>query len=123
MGKNGGAGLNNSFKIDEIPKRFQNKLSKDIEYLVHRGIPGLLQICLFGSVARGDYKWNSDLDLAVITENPVTDHSLRGEIIDVLDMDLEGVSSDVVFRTLRNRSISNTFDKAFERDKVIVWER
>jgi len=112
-----------NFDVENIPKRFQDKLSHDINYLTHRGIPGLLQICLFGSVARGDYKWDSDLDLAVITEHPITDHSLRGEIIDILDMDLEGVSSDVVFRTLGSKSMSNTFDMAFERDKVVVWER
>lgn len=111
------------FKIEEVPKRFQDKLSQDINYLTKRQIPGLLQICLFGSVARGDFKWNSDLDLAVITEHPLTDHSLRGEIIDMLDMDLNGVSSDVVFRTLNSKSMSNTFDMAFERDKVVVWER
>ncbi len=110
------------FNIEELPVRFQKKLLHDIQYLSECKIPGLLQICLFGSLALGDYKWNSDIDLAVITKSPVTDHSLRGEIIDMLDMDMDGVSSDVVFRTKENSGLSNTFNIAFERDKVVVWE-
>jgi len=43
-------------------------------------------------------------------------------IIDMLDMDMDGVSSDVVFRTKENSGLSNTFNIAFERDKVVVWE-
>lgn len=110
--------------MNSLPKRFQDKLQKDLDYLINRDIPGLLQICLFGSVARGDYKWNSDLDLAIITESPLVDHSLRGEIIDQLDDPIGGVSSDVVFRIVNNNdSLSTTFDKLYERDKVVLWEK
>lgn len=112
------------FEKEKLPARFQNKIETDLEYLLSKDIPGLVQICLFGSIARGDYKWNSDIDLAIITETPLTNHSLRGEIIDVLDEELEGVSTDIVFRTKDcNKSLSSTFDKLYERDKVILWEK
>lgn len=117
-------GIQMTFKKEKLPARFQNKIETDLAYLLGRDIPGLVQICLFGSVARGDYKWDSDIDLAIITEAPLTDHSLRGEIIDVLDEELDGVSTDIVFRTKdNNKSLSNTFDKLYERDKVILWEK
>ena len=107
-----------------MPERFKNKIDLDLEYLLNRGIPGLTQICLFGSVARGDYKWNSDIDLAIVTESTLTDHSLRGEIIDQLDDPVDCVSSDVVFRVINNNdSLSTTFDKLYERDKVVLWEK
>ena len=112
-----------SFDKNKLPKRFQDKIDKDLNYLLNKDIPGLIQICLFGSLARGDYKWDSDVDLALVTEEPLTDHYLRGEIIDILDdRDFNGVSTDVVFRTKNNDSLSRTFDKVFERDKVILWE-
>lgn len=114
----------NELNVKELPERFQVKIASDLEYLTNRSIPGLVEICLFGSVARGDYKWNSDLDIAVITEKPLTDCSLRGEIVDTLDEELNGVSSDVVFRVKNNnQSLSKIFDKLYERDKNVLWEK
>ena len=111
------------FKLEELPERFREKLKRDLKYLLGKEIPGLEQICLFGSVARGDYKWDSDLDLAIITKTPLTDHYLRGEIVDVLDEPLNNVSTDVVFRVREgNASLSTTFDYLFEKDKVVLWE-
>ena len=116
--------LDNETRIEALPERFRIKLQKDLKYLIERGIPGLEQICLFGSVARGDYKWDSDLDLAIVTRKPLIDHYLRGEIVDVLDESLDGVSTDVVFRVSNgNESLSGTFDYLFEKDKLVLWER
>lgn len=115
--------MQNKFNVEILPERFRNKLQKDLEYLLNRNIPGLLQICLFGSVARGDYKWDSDLDLAIVTAEPLTDHYLRGEIIDILDDPVDGVSTDIVFRTNNNQSLTKTFDFLYERDKVILWQK
>ena len=111
------------FNIEKIPERSRKKIVHDVEYLTGRDIPGLQEICLFGSVARGDYKWNSDIDLAIITKRAITDHVLRGEVLDELDEEIDGVSSDVVFRTLNTHSLSKTFDAAFERDKVVLWKQ
>lgn len=112
------------FDVNKLPERFRIKLQKDVQYLLSKNIPGLEQICLFGSVARGDYKWDSDLDIAVVTEQPLTDHYLRGEIVDVLEDAVDGVSTDVVFRILKNnQSLSRTFDVLYERDKVIIWQK
>lgn len=113
-----------NFNIKSLPLRFQQKLQSDICYILSKNIPGLLQICLFGSVARGTYKWNSDLDIAIVTQMPLTDHYLRGDIIDTLEESVDGVSTDVVFRTFEhNHSLSRTFDVLFERDKVILWQK
>ncbi len=116
--------IQKDFDISDLPIRFQTKLQRDVEYILGKSIPGLVQICLFGSVARGDYKWNSDLDIAIVTEEPFTDHYLRGEIVDVLDDTVNGVSTDVVFRVKENnQSLSRTFDILYERDKVVLWQK
>lgn len=112
------------FDVNKLPERFQVKLKKDVQYLLSKNIPGLVQICMFGSVARNDYKWDSDLDIAVVTEQPLIDHYLRGEIVDVLEDAIDGVSTDVVFRVLRNnQSLSCTFDILYERDRVVIWQK
>ena len=111
------------FELKDLPSRFQKKIISDLQYLLDREIPGLEQIYLFGSVARGDYKWDSDVDLAIITKDTLTDRALRGEIADVLGMPIDGITSDVVFRTCNNHSMSSVFDQVFERDKVLLWSK
>lgn len=112
------------FDISKLPERFQIKLHRDLQYLLSKDIPGLVQICLFGSVARGDYGWNSDLDIAIVTDKALTNHYLRGEIVDVLEDAVDGVSTDVVFRVRDgNHSLSRTFDVLYERDKVVLWQK
>lgn len=112
------------FNLEELPIRFQQKIKMDINYILSLGVDGLEQICLFGSLARGDYRWDSDVDLAIITHEPLTDHYLRGSIIDQLDEEVNGVSTDVVFRSINSTDcLSDTFTKLFDRDKVILWQK
>ena len=40
-------------EYENLPVRFQNKITHDLEYLIKAGIPGLKKVYLFGSCARG----------------------------------------------------------------------
>lgn len=105
-----------------LPDRFKEKLQKDVEFILSKDIPGLEKIYLFGSCARGDFSWDSDLDIAVITNQLFTDHYLRGEISDVLE-ELEGLSTDVIFRTDEDCGVSSIFNVLFNQDKKLIWRR
>lgn len=108
---------------NKLPERFFNRLVHSVEYLVET-VPDLEEIYLFGSCARGDVKWSSDVDLAVITKNAVTDHALRGTVIFTLDEpDSTGTRTDVIFRTPDMQDGSITFQKLFDQDKILVWKK
>ena len=49
--------MNHHFDLKKLPVRFQNKIEKDLDFILSLKIEGLKQICLFGSLARNDYKW------------------------------------------------------------------
>lgn len=107
----------------KLPSNFYSKLEDSIKLIVNN-VPELEEIYLFGSVARNDYKWDSDIDLAVITQKPLNDHALRGMIIDELDWpSKQGIRADVIFRYNGFIGVSPTFEELYERDKKLVWRR
>ena len=87
-------------------------------------VPDVEEIYLFGSCVKGDVKWSSDVDLAVVTKKVITDHTLRGTVISILDEpDETETRTDVIFRTPDMQDGSITFQKLFDRDKVLVWKK
>lgn len=107
---------------DNLPTKFYDKIVTSVDFIVQE-VAAADQIYLFGSCARLEPKWDSDIDLAIITEETVTDHYLRGYVIDTLDMESElGVTADAIFRTPHMHDISKTFKELFEQDKVLLWE-
>lgn len=108
---------------NNLPTKFYDKIATSVNFIMGE-VHAADRIYLFGSCARLEPRWNSDIDLAIITEEPVTDHYLRGYVIDTLDMESEsGVAADVIFRTPQMQDISKTFKEVFEQDKILLWER
>ena len=108
---------------DGLPYKFYDKIIHSIDFIVGT-VETSEQIYLFGSCARCEAKWDSDIDLAVISKFPISDHYLRGYVIDTLDEESEfGVRADVIFRTHDMVDISKTFKEVFEQDKILLWER
>lgn len=107
----------------ELPSKFYDKIISSVDFIVD-SVDAAEQIYLFGSCARCEPKWDSDIDLAVISEFPITDHYLRGYVIDTLDGESKfGVRADVIFRTQVMADISKTFKEVFDQDKILLWER
>ncbi|WP_455669712.1 nucleotidyltransferase family protein [Phocaeicola sp.] len=75
---------------------------------------GIEKLGLFGSVARGEQKEDSDIDICVQLQNP--DYFTRMEIKDFLEQCLE-VKVDVVSLTAIMRSL---FRNHIERDAIYI---
>lgn len=107
----------------KLPELFLNRIVYSVDFLV-KTVPDVEEIYLFGSCARGDAKWSSDVDLAVVTKKVITDHTLRGTVISILDEpDETETCTDVIFRTPDMQDGSITFQKLFDRDKVLIWKK
>lgn len=107
----------------ELPEKFYNKLEDSIRIIL-KHVDDVEEIDLFGSCARGDMRWDSDIDLAVITENKIEKPEIRGMVIDILDEpSILGVKADVIFRTKDMVDMSDTFRTLFYEDRRVVWVR
>lgn len=90
--------ITENIKSLQLPSRFETKLIADINYLLSYTIADLESIILFGSCARGKPRLTSDIDLLIITTNPLS-RAIRGEISSDLEEPLDAIKTDVVFYT------------------------
>ncbi len=90
--------ITENIKKLQLPFRFETKLITDINYLLSYAISDLEAIILFGSCARGEPRLTSDIDLLVITANPLS-RTIRGEISSDLEEPLDAIKTDVIFYT------------------------
>ena len=105
-----------------LPERFVRKIDQDLRYLLEKKIPGLRQIFLFGSCARGQVRSTSDVDLLIVTEEKLADRRLAAEIRWTLDEAENGVRTDVVYQNQREPAPESAFQKVLERDKKLILE-
>lgn len=74
-----------------------------VDYIV-KVVPDVEEIYLFGSCARGEAKWNSDVDIAIVTEERITDRTLRGTVQCELEwLNEDGVKADVILELKTHR--------------------
>lgn len=110
-------------ELSYLPTKYIRKIEESLDCIL-KEVPDVREVYLFGSCARGDYKWNSDVDIAVITDETITDHALRGNVSCALDeYSEEGVRADVIFRTPTMHDISPTFLELFNKDKKLIWRK
>lgn len=107
----------------KIPIKFASIIKKDIEFIVDLNIEQIAEISLFGSCSRGECKYNSDVDLIVITKGDRLNRSLTGFIRGELEYaDDTDVTTDVVFYDIdvfissKERIVDN-----IKRDKIVFW--
>ncbi len=96
-------------RINKKYRRALNEFLKEIQKYKDR----ILDIVLFGSVARGEAKEDSDLDILVVIKEE--DFTLRREII--------GIAFDVFLRTGINISVKVISKDDFERFKNFSFLR
>ncbi len=85
-----------ALKQSYLPERFVNKIISDCQCIFEQSIEDLMYIVLFGSCAKGTIDINSDVDLLVITRNPIN-REIKIDLHHELDEEKEGVSTDIVF--------------------------
>ena len=109
-------------EYENLPVRFQNKITHDLEYLIKAGIPGLKKVYLFGSCARGEVRSTSDVDLLILTEKRIPDRTLSAMIRWTLDEDIEGIRTDVAYTYENAECGSQAFQREINRDKKLLLE-
>ena len=109
-------------KSSFLPTSYQMKLCYDIQQIEKMGISNLVAIILFGSCARNEMREGSDLDLLIISMEPVA-HVIRAELSSDLEEQRDGISSDILFYTETEfeKSIS-LLTKEIKKDGIILWE-
>lgn len=106
----------------QLPSRFEGKLTQDIQYLINYNIPTLESIILFGSCARGTIRVTSDIDLLVITQDPIT-RMIRGDIASTLEEELDAVHTDVIFYTKDQlENSSRLFTTQIKKDGILIYQ-
>ncbi len=79
---------------------------------------GVIKVIIFGSRARGDYKVNSDIDLAVIFNNNEKDNFIK------LQTKLEELNTLYKFDIVDFKSVKDDkFKKEIEKDGIIIYEK
>lgn len=105
----------------ELPKIYGEKLQEVVKCIA--GIAddiGLQEIWLFGSVARGVYGIDSDLDIMLIVEGNT---EVVRKIVDDFDFGWNP-EVDITVRTLHSLQNSEyAFAKFVLRDKIVLWTK
>lgn len=79
---------------------------------------GVIKVIIFGSRARGDYKVNSDIDLAVIFNNNEKDNFIK------LQTKLEELNTLYKFDIVDFNSVKDDkFKKEIKKDGIIIYEK
>jgi predicted nucleotidyltransferase len=108
----------------KIPGKFAAVIKEDIDIIVNLNFPQIVEISLFGSCSRGECRYNSDVDLLIVTRGDKLSRYntgfIRGEVEYV---DKSMVSTDVVFYdedVLNNSTLRIAAN--IRRDKIILWK-
>lgn len=79
---------------------------------------GVIKVVIFGSRARGDYKVNSDIDLAVIFNNNEKDNFIK------LQTKLEELNTLYKFDIVDFKSVKDDkLKKEIEKDGIIIYKK
>ena len=107
-----------------IPVKYKKVIRETINNLITANLEDLERVILFGSCARGEVKFGSDVDIMFITKYPVAKAIDRYKYYDLEYYDEGLPSTDIVINSeefLLN-STSN-FSITVKKDGLILWER
>lgn len=96
----------------------ENERKAIIEVISCR-IDGEVQIYIFGSRSRGMKSEDSDIDILILTQSPISNKTLREIKIDISDL-LGGSKIDIVHSTFQNKT---SFINLIEEQAILIWER
>ena len=89
----------------KVQKRFQEPLSEFVNVALEKYGEKIESVILFGSVARGEGKGDSDIDILIVTKEE--DFRLRRALI--------GIAFDILLQTEENISVKVLSKTDFER--------
>jgi len=97
----------------KIQKRYQEPLREFVKVALEKYGEKIESIILFGSVARGEGKGDSDIDILIVTKDE--DFRLRRALI--------GIAFDILLETEENISVKALSKDEFERHKNFSFLR
>jgi len=106
-----------------LPVRFSETIKQVTKRLLAEDIPGMEALVLFGSAARdGSLRSSSDVDIAVVTQEKITDRVMLAKLRDLAEglpceVDLAFVSLPALLAP------EDTFLKNFVRDAKLLWRK
>lgn len=105
-----------------MPVRFKTALLDDLHFIEREKPEGLLQVLLFGSLARSDINFKSDVDLCLVFSDEIDMNSYEMRVFrGTLRGESTSVETDVVTCTKSQlESESCLLYKEINRDKIIL---
>jgi len=97
----------------KVQKRYQGPLREFVNVALEKYGEKIEAIILFGSVARGEAKEDSDIDILIVTKDE--DFRLRRALI--------GIAFDILLETEENISVKALSKEDFERHKNFSFLR
>ncbi len=123
----GANGINNSTEV--LPHPFlnhnENQLIKALVAKIFPFHPSAKRLYLYGSKARGDFLEESDLDLLIVTDRPLS-RKERYEINDLLfELEVQyDVTVSTIYVTLEDTETrKNLFLKEIFKEGILLWSR
>ncbi|MEF9960587.1 MAG: nucleotidyltransferase domain-containing protein [Cellulosilyticaceae bacterium] len=102
-----------------LPQRFIKDIHSVIETLIKEIDNNLAEIILFGSCAREEIKTGSDIDILILTHQPIETHAERGRIRDTVDL----YNVDLVFYTQEMfEEATSLFVRNIKREGISLWK-
>jgi|GEM_PF-563752 len=120
-------GISNSIEIPSHPflNHNENQLLKALVAKIFPIQPSVKRLYLYGSKARGDFLEESDLDLLIVTDRPLS-RKERYEIDDLLfELEVQyDVPVSTVYVTLEDiETRKSLFLQEAHKESVLIWSR
>ncbi|HHT97800.1 MAG TPA: nucleotidyltransferase domain-containing protein [Clostridiales bacterium] len=109
--------------LQNISERYKLGIIEAINIILSFKVEGIKQIVLFGSCARFEINISSDIDLLVVTENPILDRILKSDMRSRAEELSSDLKADVVFSTKEMLEESEMLLYQFIREEgILMWK-
>lgn len=107
---------------DLVEDRHKKSLQYALNVLKTNYSKHIQSIYLYGSFARKDHSYNSDIDLLVCVDSDVTARMVAHMRSDVTPDDYELPEVELMISKSGLRNPSNQFTKNLEKEAVLLWK-
>lgn len=104
---------------ENLKKKLMQNAHKTIKEILKTDLKGLLEIGLFGSVAKDDFNCRSDTDIYLLFNNNIPDRETKGHFRSIAEEN----NCDIIFLT-KNDFIGNTDNHFIEKileKRIVLW--
>lgn len=96
-----------------------NKAQVVIDEILDAGLTGLMEIGLFGSIARGDFTCESDVDIYLVFEGEVPERTIKGRLRSLAEEN----ECDLVFMKEIDFVEPQLLQQNIEKNHQVIWRR